>query len=93
MYKRTPIRKFSLKKTQEIKNEKNIRKQLLERCKGLCEICGRHPDWRGLSPHEDKFRSQGGKMSLENSKMACGQCHNSKHNIVEVNSEPQWRIL
>ncbi len=44
-------------------------------CKGgRCEKCGLVPDWRGLHPHEQPFRSHGGKLSMK-SKMLCGHCH------------------
>ena len=46
---------------------------------GLCEECHNPPDFTGLHPHEEVFRSRGGKLSLENSKMLCGKCHTSKH--------------
>ena len=53
-------------------------------CKGgLCEYCGGKPsppDFR-LHPHEEVFRSSGGKLSLDNSKMACHYCHLARHGI------------
>lgn len=55
----------------------------MERCNGLCEGCHGLPDFRGLHPHEFRFRSHGGKMSLANSKMLCGKCHNFEHGIIE----------
>ena len=58
-------------------------------CKGgACEIC----DKKGgtLHPHERIFRSHMGKLSLENSDMACYHCHAPKHGIKVVNSKPQW---
>jgi len=51
---------------------------------GICEKCRKPPDFRGLSPHEKTFRSQGGKLSLSNSKMVCGKCHAKYHGRVEV---------
>ena len=59
---------------------------------GYCEICGglpTAPDFR-LHPHEDIFRSHMGKMTLENSKMACNKCHGGEHGEHIVDSEPQW---
>ena len=50
---------------------------------GCCELCGQAPDFRGLHPHEDNHRSQGGELSLENSQMACGRCHSGEHGINE----------
>jgi len=59
--------------------------ELMGRCiDGICEECGNPPDFRGLSPHEKVFRSHGGKLSLENSIMACGKCHAKYHNRREV---------
>ncbi len=51
---------------------------------GKCEECGKPSDFRGLHPHEKVFRSQGGKLSLENSVMLCGKCHSAKHGVREV---------
>ena len=89
--RKKPINPISKKKRQQIEDEKIVRQQLLERCQGRCEICGKLPDWRGLSPHEVPFKSQGGRISMEQSKMVCGKCHNIEgHNIREVDSEPMW---
>lgn len=46
---------------------------------GFCEECGNPPDFTGLHPHEEEFRSRGGKLTLKNSKMLCGKCHAPKH--------------
>ncbi len=50
---------------------------------GTCENC--HQPQGGLEPHEDRHRSQGGKLTLENSKMVCRSCHRKLQK-----SEPQW---
>jgi 5-methylcytosine-specific restriction endonuclease McrA len=74
--KRTVINPISKKKQKEIQGEILIRKQLWERAKGCCELCGR-PNSQvlgGLHPHEWKHRSQGGRMSLENSSLLCNTC-------------------
>jgi 5-methylcytosine-specific restriction endonuclease McrA len=82
---RKPINPISKKKRKEIKDEKPIRQQLLERCKGLCEHCKQSPDWRGLHPHELIFRSKGGCLTLKNSEMWCGRCHAVEgHNLREA---------
>ena len=49
---------------------------------GICKICGK-PAQQGeiLEPHENLFRSRGGKMSLENTVMCHRQCHNKEHRI------------
>ncbi|GAH13105.1 unnamed protein product [marine sediment metagenome] len=99
--KRTMIKSVSDKRKAELEAEYEIRKQLCERAKGywvrsgdyyrclggLCELCGKPPDWRGLHPHEEPHRSQGGKLSLKDSKMLCGKCHSERHGIKEVNDE------
>lgn len=102
--KRTRIPPISEKKRAQIKGEIEIRRQLCERAGGYfvtdgtksrciggrCELCGRPPDWRGLHPHEEPFKSHGGKLSLKDSKMVCGKCSNERHGIKEVDSKPQW---
>jgi hypothetical protein len=102
--RRTPLKKISDKKQAQLPDEIEIRRQLCERAGGLfvtdgkifrclggwCELCGHRPDWRGLHPHEKKFRSQLGKLSLENSVMACGKCHSGEHLIEEKDTKPMW---
>ena len=73
--KRSPIRKISDKKAEEIKAEVEIRRQLWDRCGGWCEQCGGNGYPFGLHPHEKVFRSRGGRMSLTNSVMLCNTCH------------------
>ncbi len=52
-------------------------------CKGgLCELCGLPANWQSgfrLEPHEQNHRGNGGKLSLENSKMVCRPCHDKEH--------------
>ena len=102
--KKSRINPVSKKRKVQLKDELIIRSQLCERAGGefhshggesvclggLCELCKNPPDWRGLHPHEQTFRSQGGKLSMENSKMVCGKCSNKEHHINEVASEPMW---
>lgn len=59
---------------------------------GHCEVCGSPPlpPEYLLKPHEKKFRSQGGELSLKNSVMACIVCQNKPHRIKVVFSEPEW---
>ncbi len=78
------INPISRKRKQELVVEDPIRKALMERAGGLCEECHRKPDWRGLSPHEEPFRSQGGKVSMLQSVVLCGKCHSKKHGIREA---------
>jgi 5-methylcytosine-specific restriction endonuclease McrA len=81
--KRTPLNRISKKKRQQIKDEKPIREALYRRANGRCEMCGK-PEWQcfgGLHPHEPKFRSHGGKLSME-SIICCNTCHGNKgHNL------------
>lgn len=96
--RRKRIPPISKKRQAQLPDEIEIRRKLCERAggyfvtdgkrsrciNGRCEKCGRLPDWRGLHPHEKKFKSQLGKMSLENSIMVCGKCHSAYHGIKEV---------
>jgi len=62
-----------------------VREVLLPRCKGLCEACGKRPDWRGLVKHELVHRSQGGDpLDPDNCQMRCGSCHSAVHGVKEV---------
>lgn len=100
--RKTPLPRISAKKKQEMEQEIEIRIALAERCGGewvftssltggyykggICELCSKQPDWRGLHPHEYPFRSQGGKLSMD-SKMLCGECHSKEHGIKEAKDE------
>lgn len=93
--KRKRINPISQKRKVELEREHDIRRQLCERAKGyfvasngqwrciggICELCGQSPNWIGLHPHEDKFRSKGGKLALDNSVMLCDTCHKKEHHI------------
>ncbi len=82
--KRTPLKQISKKKSRQISKECKIWQQILVRCQGFCEYCGKNPDFRGLHPHEMTFRSHGGELTLENTKASCGSCHSLKHGIYGV---------
>jgi len=79
--RKTGLRPISDKRRKQIEEERVIRQKLWERCGGRCEKCGRLPDWRGIHPHEKLFRSQGGKLSMENSIMLCSVCHDAEHGL------------
>ena len=70
------------------KHDDELRVKLLERCKGLCEICHKPPDWRGLQLSHTKPKGMGGTSHIyteEETQMLCGHCHsNIKHNLREV---------
>lgn len=96
--RKTPLKRISEKKREQIKDEYLIRVLLCKRahgtwvqtsqyggyCEGICEECGKPPDWRGLHPHEEIRRGQGGKLSLENSRMLCMKCHKAEHHQYEI---------
>lgn len=59
---------------------KSLRRQVIERARGLCEYC-RLPQDCTLLPHElDHIRSRklGGATTLENLCLACAQCNAAK---------------
>lgn len=79
--KRTPIRKVSDKKAAEKRIEAELRQQLLEEHGGLCQNCGRAPDYFGLELHHIKFKSRGGKSEISNCCLICKSCHLIAHGI------------
>jgi hypothetical protein len=60
---------------------------------GTCELCGKRVG-RGeiLEPHERKFRSHCGKLSLKNTVMSHHHCHMREGHHLKVNTEskPMW---
>jgi hypothetical protein len=81
---RLAMRSVSVKMAKQKRLEKELILKLLERCHGLCELCGKWPDWRGLSKHEKIFRSQGGDpLDPNNCLMICGICHDKEHGIID----------
>jgi 5-methylcytosine-specific restriction endonuclease McrA len=81
--KRSPIRRISQKKSAEKRIEAELRQKLLEEHGGLCMECGQQPDFRGLSLHHKKFKSQGGQSENCNVVLVCGKCHSAYHGITE----------
>ena len=96
MLRRKAINPISGKRKLQLADELEVRRQLAIRCGGVyvqttamggycvggtCEICGLPPDFRQLHPHEKVHRSQGGRLSLDNSLMVCGRCHDIEHGI------------
>ena len=83
--KHTPLKKVSNKMAKQKRQERQLKTQLFERCKGLCEDCGQPPDFRGLSKHEIVYRSRGGNpLDPDNCKMLCGTCHSKRHGLNEI---------
>jgi 5-methylcytosine-specific restriction endonuclease McrA len=75
-----PIRKISKKKAAEKRIEAALRAKLLEEHGGLCQECGKWPDFLGLSLHHRLFKSRGGKSTKENCQLICQACHEKHHN-------------
>jgi len=55
-----------------------IRRQVVERAKGVCENCPRYVGQNGHM-HERIFRSHGGEQSLKNCWYLCKPCHDREH--------------
>lgn len=56
-----------------------LRPILWERCRGVCERCGRHLDYDTFEAHHRKFRSRGGLDRIENLAALCGDDHRWAH--------------
>lgn len=89
------MKQISKKHAEEMRKEREIMPLLCERAGGFwngyfcvggrCEKCHNPADWRGLSKHEIKFRSQGGDPTdPDNCLLLCGRCHSVKHGVREV---------
>jgi len=78
-----PINRTSKLKDRQIRDERQLKKMLLIRCKGLCEECGKPPmDGIPLAKHEIIFRSHGGDcLDPDNTLMLCNICHDERHHI------------
>jgi 5-methylcytosine-specific restriction endonuclease McrA len=79
-----PINTVSKKKTKEKSIEEKLKDELLELFEGNCMKCGQRPDYRGLSLHHLKHKSQGGKSVKSNVTLVCGKCHSEFHGVKEV---------
>jgi 5-methylcytosine-specific restriction endonuclease McrA len=78
--KSVPLRKVSKK---QAKRNRELAK-IPPPENGLCQNCGKPPDFRGLQKHHKIFRSQGGSDLINNIEFLCGYCHSLRHNIREV---------
>ena len=80
-----PINQMSNGKYKQVKEEQKLKKELVEKCGGLCELCHQPPDFRGLQKHEIIFRSHGGNsLDRDNVLLLCAKCHSMKHGVREV---------
>ena len=59
----------------EFKNGKTATLKTVVCVEGYCEICHKPSYCQNLHPHEVFYRSQGGKVSLDNSIMCHDWCH------------------
>jgi 5-methylcytosine-specific restriction endonuclease McrA len=67
-----------------LKNGAQLREQVLARCEGYCEKCGRGlPE--GFALHHRKLKSRGGKDAIENLIALHHECHNTGTNSVHLN--------
>ena len=78
--KRSYINPISKKRREQIKQEVELCKLLLEKQRGRC-TCGALLGWRS-SKHEIIYRSQGGSPTDENNcVLLCGVCHDRAHHL------------
>ena len=73
-----PVNKKQAKKNRELARTKSS--LVVDRC----HACGDLPDFRGLSVHHIKKRSQGGGHEESNLKILCGKCHSKEHGVNEI---------
>ena len=77
--KSTRLKPVSKKRSKILRKESELKKILLVRSGGRCEICGQLPDAFGLSKHEIKTRAEGGDpLNPENCLMTCRSCHDKE---------------
>ncbi len=71
------MKRISAKMSAQKRKEKLLSLKMLQKCGGLCMICGRWPsDGYGLSKHEIVFRShQGDPLDEDNCLLLCRECH------------------
>ena len=88
------MRQISPKRAQRNRREAVVKKVIRQRANGLCEDCGKPPDWRGLAVAHRVFASKGqasGALTLENGRALCYKCHNEHdHGLREIDTQPRW---
>ena len=77
------LRGVSDKQKKELALRSKVKMQLIFMFGNKCMICGKRPDWRGLSLSHEIPLSQGGKTDVFNCKLRCGRCHSAEHGIKE----------
>lgn len=83
MKRSKPIRKVSSKQAAKQRAWNKITEEKAIRLNGLCERCGKAPDFRGLSGHHIVKRSLCGVYTEDNHMLLCGKCHSFVHGIKE----------
>lgn len=79
--KRTPLRKVSDKKREQLAEEKKLTEKLFFDQDGKCADCGCGLGW-GAAKHEIIFRSHGGSPTDENNcLLLCLVCHGKRHHL------------
>lgn len=74
------INPVSKKRAMELRQEAILKQGMLNECGGYCMLCGRLPDFRGLSKHEIVFRSHGGSPTdRSNCIILCQPCHSRQN--------------
>jgi len=85
--KKSRISRVSKKKQAIIRQENILRDKMLEECGGLCMICKKKPDWRGLCKNHTKDR--------KNFVLSCYPCHSpgGVHSVHSVHRflEDVWK--
>ena len=82
------MKRISTKRAKLLCEERKLTQQLLQRCGGVCEACGKPPDFKDgegkLHLSHTVSKSQGGVSTAENCRLLCRVCHNKRHGIIEV---------
>lgn len=71
---------------------RDLRAQVWERCKGLCEKCGIPLDPDDWALHHRKLKSRGGKDEISNVMSAHHFCHNLGTNSIHLNPHEATRL-
>ena len=84
--RKTPLKRSRIKPISKKQAKKN--RELNRVTQGIttevCQRCLLPSDFRGLSVHHKKKRSQGGSNQLSNLVVLCGKCHSKEHGVNEI---------